>query len=96
MPSMWLFPSERTQIFESTAADGSQAKHGATVNGVGHQGADVAAGLSTGQEDDEILDRAGQDEALVNAGDGADLIEVNAVDIARRCLELVGEEIGLA
>jgi hypothetical protein len=31
----------------------------------------------------------------VSAGDGADLIEVNARDIARRCLELIGEEMGL-
>jgi len=34
------------------------------------------------------------DEEL-NAGDGGDLIEVSARDLARRCLELVGEELGL-
>jgi len=31
----------------------------------------------------------------VNAGDGGDLIEVSARDLARRCLELIGEEMGL-
>lgn len=32
----------------------------------------------------------------VDAGDGGDLIEVNAKDIARRCLELIGEEMRLS
>ena len=31
-----------------------------------------------------------------DAGDGADLIKVDARDLARRCLELVGEEMGLS
>ncbi|WVF67919.1 hypothetical protein IAT40_002681 [Kwoniella sp. CBS 6097] len=31
----------------------------------------------------------------VDAGDGGDLIEVNAKDLARRCLELIGEEMGM-
>ena len=32
---------------------------------------------------------------MVDAGDGGDLIEVNARDIAKRCLELIGMEFGL-
>ncbi|WVR08607.1 hypothetical protein IAU60_005662 [Kwoniella sp. DSM 27419] len=32
----------------------------------------------------------------VDAGDGEDLIEVNAKDLARRCLELIGEELGVS
>ncbi len=32
---------------------------------------------------------------VFDAGDGGDLIEVNARDIARRCLELIGKEMGL-
>ncbi|OCF31812.1 hypothetical protein I316_06619 [Kwoniella heveanensis BCC8398] len=31
----------------------------------------------------------------VDAGDGGELIEVNAKDLARRCLELIGEEMGM-
>jgi len=31
----------------------------------------------------------------IDAGDGGDLIEVKAKAIARRCLELVGEEMGV-
>jgi hypothetical protein len=34
--------------------------------------------------------------AVVDAGDGGDLIEVNAKDLSRRCLELIGEELGLS
>lgn len=32
---------------------------------------------------------------VIDAGDGGDLIEVTARDLARRCLEIVGEEMGL-
>lgn len=39
--------------------------------------------------DEETCDEA------VNTGDGAELIEVSARDLARRCLELVGVELGL-
>ncbi|ORY29654.1 guanine nucleotide exchange factor in Golgi transport N-terminal-domain-containing protein [Naematelia encephala] len=35
------------------------------------------------------------EEEQVNAGDGGDLIEVNARDLVRRCLVLVGEEMGV-
>ncbi|WWC65124.1 uncharacterized protein I303_107738 [Kwoniella dejecticola CBS 10117] len=36
------------------------------------------------------------DEQEIDAGDGGDLIEVNAGELAKRCLELIGEELGLA
>ncbi|WVO17542.1 hypothetical protein L204_105237 [Cryptococcus depauperatus] len=36
-----------------------------------------------------------QQEEDVDAGDGQDLIEVNAKDLARRCLEVIGVELGL-
>jgi len=32
---------------------------------------------------------------MIDAGDGGDLIEVTARDLARRCLEIVGAEIGM-
>ena len=34
-------------------------------------------------------------DGVMDAGDGGDLIEVNAKDISRRCLEIIGEEFGL-
>jgi hypothetical protein len=47
------------------------------------------------------LDMACQDpgdmeESETDVGDGDDLIEVTGKDLARRCLELVGVELGLA
>ncbi|WVW80931.1 hypothetical protein I302_102922 [Kwoniella bestiolae CBS 10118] len=52
-----------------------------------------------GREDSQIRNDDGQeineDEERVNAGDGGDLIEVSAGELARRCLELIGEEMGL-
>ncbi|WVQ95482.1 hypothetical protein IAU59_002579 [Kwoniella sp. CBS 9459] len=46
-------------------------------------------GLSTVQPFNE------EENEEVNAGDGGDLIEVTAKDLARRCLELIGEEMGM-
>jgi hypothetical protein len=36
------------------------------------------------------------DQSELDAGDGGDLIEVNARDLARRCLELIGKELGFS
>ena len=43
--------------------------------------------------DDDGIDG---DKSEVDAGDGADLMEVGAKDVVRRCLELLGQEMGLA
>lgn len=48
-------------------------------------------GVSDLRIDEEPIDRLGRD-----AGDGGDLIEVTARDLARRCLELVGIELGIS
>lgn len=44
----------------------------------------------------EPNDQANGEIGEVDAGDGCGLIEVNARDITRRCLELIGEEMGLS
>jgi hypothetical protein len=43
-------------------------------------------------EDDDVV----RVDGVIDAGDGGDLIEVTARDLARRCLEIVGEEMGLS
>lgn len=50
---------------------------------------DFADGLTNGD------DSMGTEEGGRDAGDGGELIEVTARDLARRCLELVGVELGL-
>lgn len=57
----------------------------------------AAAGVdhSLALADDAGLEKSVEnDERGMNAGDGADLIEVSVKDLARRCLQLVGEELG--
>ncbi|KAK4688854.1 hypothetical protein P7C73_g1265, partial [Tremellales sp. Uapishka_1] len=49
-----------------------------------------------GQPLPEVENRDSFDEINIDAGDGGDLLEINARDIARRCLELIGEEMGLS
>lgn len=68
MPSMWVFPDERRQIFEGVKDE--EHPNGVVANGDGEKG--------------------------IDAGDGGDLIEISGRDLARRCLELIGEEIGLS
>lgn len=45
---------------------------------------------------DRIEDDEAEDQLEMNAGDGGDLLEVTARDLARRCLELIGVELGLS
>jgi hypothetical protein len=70
-----------------TSVDGEDTLRNSTgstgsVEGSGSSGPSGASGES-------------QSHAEISAGDGGDLIEVNARDIARRCLEVIGEEMGL-
>lgn len=71
IPSMWIFPSEYRQLFDS-------------------QFLAMPTGQLSGANGGDIFHNG------ENAGDGADLIEVTARDLARRALELLGEELGLA
>ncbi|WRT70613.1 uncharacterized protein IL334_007611 [Kwoniella shivajii] len=66
--------------------------------------AQLFASPHVGQGNDEDVGNNSQEagavdtqgeEDQVSAGDGGDLIEVNAGELARRCLELIGEEMGL-
>jgi hypothetical protein len=98
LPSMWVFPSEQARLFGryptsdpssqmGTSVDGEDTLRNSTgstgsVEGSGSSGPSGASGES-------------QSHAEISAGDGGDLIEVNARDIARRCLEVIGEEMGL-
>jgi hypothetical protein len=52
---------------------------------------DMVNGEAVGDGD---LDRA--EEAEMSAGDGGNLLEITGWDLARRCLELVGTELGLS
>jgi len=57
--------------------------------------------LPDAQTNETTAEKSGEEggrdrvEGMINAGDGGDLIEVTARDLARRCLEIVGEEMGL-
>ncbi len=51
-----------------------------------------SANLTNGDGSDE---EKGEGAEVVDAGDGGDLIEVNAISIAKLCLEHIGREVGL-
>ncbi|ORX41097.1 guanine nucleotide exchange factor in Golgi transport N-terminal-domain-containing protein [Kockovaella imperatae] len=80
LPSMWLFPSERSTLYEqqSPTADQANGEFKSSAPGKGDGGVD--------QSEMQGLD----------AGDGGELIEVGAREIARRCLELIGQEMGIS
>lgn len=50
---------------------------------------------TNGENRDEATGKEEKTSEVLDAGDGGDLFEVNARDLTRRCLELVGEELGL-
>ncbi|ODN82823.1 hypothetical protein L202_01090 [Cryptococcus amylolentus CBS 6039] len=50
---------------------------------------------STEVEDGAVETREGEGDGSDNVGDGEGLIEVTARDLATRCLELIGQELGL-
>lgn len=55
--------------------------------------------FSTATDRDEAIDSVTPTESAdsaMSAGDGGDLIEVSIRDLARRCLELIGVELGLS
>lgn len=84
LPSMWIFPSEYRTLLSLSLAGGTDLSDDspeARVNGMSE----------SEREGAESKESDGQ----VDAGDGGDLIEVSARDIARRCLELLGEDLGL-
>jgi hypothetical protein len=84
---MWIFPDEYAQIYALEAPKPTVVANGVEeVRSVGGNGtpSDVVA-------QDETVDG---DETM-DAGDGGELIEVSARDLARQCLEIVGMEIGL-
>lgn len=91
-PSMWMFPDEHARLYDD-GADSSK-----TVPNPMDETADTHArtnGHVRGDADTKDKDDQHNDETEADAGDGADLIEVTAKDLARRCLEIVGIELGL-
>lgn len=52
------------------------------------KGTSIANGYSHDDDQEEVEE--------ADAGDGASLLEISARDLARRALELVGEELGLS
>ncbi|WWC72496.1 uncharacterized protein I206_106458 [Kwoniella pini CBS 10737] len=80
-PSMWIFPSEHAHLF---GLDPSIELN------------DNSVLITTENEERETNGKdEDDDDQHINAGDGRDLIEVNASELAKRCLELIGEELGL-
>lgn len=80
-PSIWLFPDEHAKLYDRETVDKTEPM----VNGDEHMIARHAAGGVEEQDEDEIMD----------AGDGGDLIQVTAKDLARRCLDIIGMEMGI-
>lgn len=86
---MWIFPSEYTSLFDASGEDHDHAPE----NG-NDQDQDQMKEKEEVNGSSDL--RAMEKEATeVDAGDGGDLIEVTARDLARRCLELVGMEMGM-
>ncbi|RXK40656.1 hypothetical protein M231_02113 [Tremella mesenterica] len=85
LPSMWIFPSEHAQLMSLTPESSTSRRpsHESRVepDGSGYDGGETQLSQSRSE--------------VIDAGNGEDLVEINARDIARRCLELVGEEMGL-
>ncbi|WWC98642.1 hypothetical protein V866_005535 [Kwoniella sp. B9012] len=73
-PSMWIFPSEHSQLFGLPPREFQEEAQPPPEEG-------------EESHEDEVQQ--------VNAGDGGNLIKVSAGQLARRCLELVGEEMGM-
>ncbi|OCF58554.1 hypothetical protein L486_04587 [Kwoniella mangroviensis CBS 10435] len=74
-PSMWIFPSEHSQLFGLSPRESQEEPESSPARGE---------------------ERHEDEEQQMNAGDGGDLIEVSAGQLARRCLELIGKESGMA
>jgi hypothetical protein len=89
---MWVFPSEQARLFARYPTSDPSSRIG--TSGDGEETLRVSTG-STGSVEGSGASGESQSHAEISAGDGGDLIEVNARDIARRCLEVIGEELGL-
>ncbi|WWC92223.1 uncharacterized protein L201_007177 [Kwoniella dendrophila CBS 6074] len=83
-PSMWIFPSEHAHLFGLPLPNITKDQSSQLID---HDN------TIEGQPADETPNE--EEDSQVNAGDGGDLIEVSAGELARRCLELLGEEMGL-
>ena len=101
---MWIFPDEYAKIFEPTVAaheKGDNVDMRAVIEGVdlvngSREDGDTAEdGTIADLGDSKGEEQAMGDDSTIDAGDGGDLIEVTAKDLAQRCLEIVGEEVGL-
>ena len=87
LPSMWMFPSEHAQLFDSKEqSEGSERYFEVAEPSMAH------SAVVNGTVDENV--RAAAPE--LDAGDGGELIEVGARDMAKRCLELIGEELGMS
>lgn len=77
---MWVLPSEYRQLLP---------RH--TPRGIpnGDSDTDHTGLTETGDNVENNVD------VDVDAGDGSDVLEVSARDLARRCLEMIGIELGL-
>lgn len=103
-PSMWMFPDEHARLYAphrpethvsptTDNEDDSEPGEGTKQDGMT---ATALPDMASADEDhDDTLHAQRGEVNGVDAGDGGDLIEVTARDLARRCLELVGEEMGL-
>jgi hypothetical protein len=76
---MWVLPSGYARLFPPTIINGA-------TNGTSYD-LDIV-------NQDQNLDALEEDE-IVDVGDGSELIEVSARDLAKRCLEIIGLELGL-
>lgn len=52
-------------------------------------------GDSAGSDEDDTDGIDSGDDVGNDVGDGSDLLEISARDLARRCLEIIGIELGL-
>lgn len=85
VPVMWVLPSEYKHMFPPPNPKETPNGHD------GHM--DDTDRLESG---DHEGDGDGGDFVFdVDVGDGSELLEVSARDLARRCLEIVGIELGL-
>ena len=94
-PSMWMFPDEHARLYapHDRESHATPAVHDSSTGKEEHDGLSPVADPK--HPNGDVDGGPDKSDRVFDAGDGADLIEVTARDLARRCLELVGEEIGL-
>lgn len=97
-PSMWMFPDEHAKLYaprDHLPQVAPVTNDMSAANGDSSDSLAPSAAESKDLNDSAASNGVDMSDDVIDAGDGADLIEVTARDLARRCLELVGEEMGL-